>query len=146
MGRTFIWSYLSTFSALSAYGKPTSIGFRVLLSENEVIQECSLTIESNTNQGLPTDLRSLSMRGFSELGLHADWDPVNKLFSHVAGKPWLWCYHIYDRTEQMEALGIEWQDYKYALNQKKCLSDFDQTLVAGELIEWVPCEHFKIDI
>lgn len=138
-----ILSGLSTFPLLisqTVLTKPLPIGFRILSYEGELLNETELnTPPSGSN------VKSLSREVFSSLRVHADWDQVNKEYRFIAGKPWMWCYHIYDRAHHWHQLGINWKSRNYILNINKSLGGMEQTLIAGELIEWLPCLDFKVE-
>lgn len=130
----------SLLQALNARAQGIGLGFRVLSHEGELIAETEFPFLQ-----AHTDLKSACHKGFSSLQIHADWDPVHKIFKFIAGKPWSWCYHIYDATKSQEEYDIKWQDRFYKLNRQKSLAGYDQTLSSEELIEWLPCLDFKID-
>ena len=131
---------LTILSSQNILASPTTMGFRVLSYEGELIKETELSPSSQKN-----DFKSLSHQGFTSLQIHADFDRINKTFRFVAGKPWNWCYHIYDRVNDAKESGLEWKGRRYKLNRDKCLNGLQQNLDGGELIEWLPCRDFKIE-
>ena len=131
---------LAFLAPINSPAKTTKIGFRVLSFDRELIGETILSPPLGQ-----LDVKKLSIKGFSKLKLHADWDQTQELFKFVAGKPWSWCYHIYHQADSMQALGIVWGNVFYSLSHQKTLGGHSQILEDNDLIEWLPCDDFKID-
>ena len=122
------------------YSQDFTIDFRVLGYAQEEYGQCILSL----NQ--PINIKMASLKGFQELKIRADWDGVEKYFRYIHGKPWDWCYHVYDKRKQEN---LENDDVIYSqhmiLNEDLTSGGFDVLLRNHSIIEWLPCMEFKLN-